>query len=167
MAEEEKNEEQGEGQGKSKKGLIIAIVAVVLAIGASVGVTVFLLGGDDTASDEEISEPVEEVKDPLVYFDFKPPILTTFNIGGRPRYMQIHLSVASRNAEAISAAEHHLPLLRSRLNSMFSTQKFDEIQTDEGKKALREATLILVNEVLVAEGESEIEQVYFSNFVLQ
>jgi flagellar FliL protein len=169
VAEEDKKEEQGEeGEKKSKKGLIIIIVGVLVAIGASVGVTLFLLGGNGSSEGEEgATEEIEEVKVPSIYYEVKPAMLTTFSVGGRQRYMQIHLSVSSREQASIDAVEHHLPLLKSRLNSLFSQQKFDEVQTDAGKLALRESTLNLINEVLEAEGETPIESVFFTNFVLQ
>lgn len=167
MAEDDKKTDGEEGEkGSGKKGLIIMIVVVIIAIGASVGVTLFLLGGDDSA-ENAAAEPVEEVKAPSIYFDLKPALLTTFNIDGRQRYMQAHLSVSSRDQATIDAFEHHLPLIKSRINGLYSQQDFVEMQSDEGRLKLKESTLSLINEVLTAEGESEIENVYFTNFVMQ
>jgi flagellar FliL protein len=166
VAEETNNAEGEQEGGSSKKGLIIIIVAVLIAIATSVGVTLFLIGGDDGGAEEE-AEVVEEVKAPALYLDMKPPILTTFNVDGRQRYMQILLSVSARDQAVLDAVEHHMPLIKARINSVFSRQDFAALQTEAGKQELREETTATINSVLTAEGEAEIESVYFSNFVLQ
>lgn len=170
MAEEEKKdqEEGQEGeQPKSKKGLIIIIIVAIIAIGASVGVTLFLLGGDESAEEEVAEEEVAEVKQPAIYMDLQPAFLVTYSDGGRHRYMQVHVSVSSRDAAAIGAVEHHLPYIKSKINSLYSSQDFKSVQTDEGKQFLRTESLRVINEVLEGEGESLIENVFFTNFVLQ
>lgn len=170
MAEEDKKEQGEEGEKKSgKKTIIIIAIVALVAIGASVGVTLMLLGGDDSAEGEEGAEAAEqvEVKLPAVYMDLKPPFLITLNVNGRQRYMQVHVSVSSREQASLDAVDHHLPLIKSRINSLYSAQNFEEIQTEAGKEALREQSLTLINEVLEAEGESPIENVFFTNFVLQ
>ena len=168
MAEEDqKAEESQEGEGKSKKKLIIisALVAV-LAIGLSVGATMYLLGGNEP---EVIAEDVieEPVKEPAIYLSINPPFLVTFNVDGRQRYMQISVSVSSRDGSALDTLEHHMPLILSKLRSMYGAQVFDEIKTDSGKLTLQSKTVEVINEVLATEGTSQIENVYFTNFVLQ
>ena len=56
MAEEENKAEDGqESEGGSKKKLIIVIAIVaLLAVGISVGVTLFLLGGEEETVAEEV-----------------------------------------------------------------------------------------------------------------
>lgn len=167
MAEEEnKTEEEQSGEGGSKKKLIIIIAIVaILAIGLSVGVTMFLLGGDEDAPTEPVIE--EEVKEPASYIPIKPAFLVTFNVDGRQRYMQISLSVSSRDASALDALDHHMPLIRSRLLNVYADQDFQQVRTEEGKLALQAQTVEVINTVLSSEEAGEIENVYFTNFVLQ
>lgn len=161
----EANENPAE-EGKSKKGIIIIALVVLIAIGASVGVTIFLLSGSDTV--EESEEVTEELpQGPAVYHDIKPPFLVTFNVGGRQRYMQIHVATSSRDENAFASLEHHMPLIRSRIINLYGGQDFETIQTEAGKQALREETLRIINEVLEAEGSALMENVFFTNFVLQ
>lgn len=174
MAEDENktdsnNEDASGVEGKSKKKLIIIIAIVaVIAIGASVGVTLFLLG-DDKPSDvsEEVAEEVIEPLAPAAYSNIKPPFLVTFNVGGRQRYMQVSITVSSRDASSLDALEHHMPFIRSKVISVYSGLDFAEIQTEEGKEALRLQTVTVINEVLEGEGATGIENIYFTNFVLQ
>lgn len=170
MAEEEKKgekqSEEGEAKSGKKKIVIIAVVALVV-IAIAVGVSLFLMGGDESEDSETAAEEVVEVKVPAIYLDLQPAFLITFNDEGRQRYMQIHVSVASRDQAAISAVEHHLPFIKSKINTLYSSQDFDVIQTPEGKSALRDQSLAVINEVLEGEGETLIESVFFTNFVLQ
>jgi len=160
-------DDAGEGKSKKKLVIIVAIVAVI-AIAASIGVTLFLLGDDE--SSEVVEEVVEEVEEPLapaVYSNINPPFLVTFNVDGRQRYMQVSMTVSSRDASSLDALEHHMPFIRSKVISAYSGLDFAAIQTEEGKEALRVQTVSVINEVLEGEGASGIENVFFTNFVLQ
>lgn len=166
MAEEKKQDETTEASGGSKKKLIIIIAVVaVLAIGLSVGVTLFLLTGSDEPPAEAVVEEV--VKTPLNYMELKPPFLVTFNVEGRQRYMQISLSVASRDAAVFNSVEHHMPLIRSKLISTYGGMDFNVIKTEAGKNDLQAKTVEVINSILSSEGGGEIENIYFTNFVLQ
>ena len=167
MAEEEKKDDEAqEGEGGSKKKLIIIIAIVaVLAVGLSVGVTLFLLGGDEEAPAEDVIE--EPVKEPASYFDIKPPFLVTFNVDGRQRYMQISVTVSSRDSAALDALDLHMPMIRSQLLNTYADQDFELIRTEEGKVALQAKTVEVINKVLEREDGGEIENIYFTNFVLQ
>tara|TARA_R110001592_G_scaffold38315_2_gene126469 strand:- start:10685 stop:11197 length:513 start_codon:yes stop_codon:yes gene_type:complete len=170
VAEEKKPEENEESGPKSNKKLIIIIVLVaLLAIGLSVGVTLFLITGDDksAATAEEDSASVEEVKVPASYLEIRPPFLVTFNVDDRQRYMQISLSVSTRDAGVFSGIEHHMPLIRSKLISTYGGMDFNIIKSEAGKVDLQAKTVEVINSVLSAEGEGQIENIYFTNFVLQ
>lgn len=161
------NTEQPEESGpKSKKKLIIIIALIsVLAIGLSVGVTLFLLGGDESSeASEESAEPVKQVAS---YLDITPAFLVTFNVDGRQRYMQISLSVSSRDASVFETLEYHMPLIRSRLISMYGGMDFEVVKTEAGKTDVQAKTVEIMNAVLADEGVGQIENVYFTNFVLQ
>lgn len=169
MAEETNTEEAQESGNKSKKKVIVIIVLVaILAVSLSVGVTIFLLtGGDDKASayDEAVAE--EEVIVPASYFAVNPAFLVTFNVEGRQRYMQVSFSVSSRDANVFTSMEYHMPLIRSKLLSAYGGMDFDVIKTEAGKIEVQLKTVEVINSVLASEGEGQIENVYFTNFVLQ
>ena len=128
-------------------------------------VVFFMMGDSDTADAEE--EVVEEVIEPPIYLALNPPILSTFNVEGRQRYMQVSLSVMSRSQESLDAVEYHMPVIRSKLNALYGGVDFRMAQSAEGKVALQEETVEIMNGVLEAEGEPLIESVYFTNFVMQ
>jgi len=164
---ENNNEDAGEGKSKKKLIIIVAIVAVI-AIAAAVGVTFFLLSDDETTDVvEEVVEEVEEPLAPATYSNINPPFLVTFNVEGRQRYMQLSITVSSRDASSLDALEHHMPFIRSKVISAYSGLDFASIQTEEGKEALRLQTVNVINEVLEGEGATTIENIFFTNFVLQ
>jgi flagellar FliL protein len=174
VAEEDKTENNNEDavEGNSKKKLmIIAAIVAVIAILASVGVTFFLLGDNEpTDVVEEVVEEVEEPQEPLApvsYSNIKPPFLVTFDAGGRQRYMQLSITVSSRDSSSLDALEYHMPLIRSKVISAYSGLEFAAIQTEEGKEALRLQTVTVINAVLEGEGATGIENIFFTNFVLQ
>ncbi len=178
MAKKEKKaEDQAEGAGeegseggKSKKKLIIIVaIAVLISIGLAVGATLFFLNGDNSEeSGAEDDAPVEEVKLPAVYLDIKPPFVVTYDVSGKQRYMQVFVSAQSRDQASLDAMELHMPLIRNKLIMLFSGENFEGLQTPEGKESLRASSLTLINEMLEKESSgSSIEQVLFTNFVMQ
>lgn len=172
MAEEEKKEgENGEAEGEgksSKKTIIIIAIVAILSIGASVGATLFLLSGDSEEVAEEVAdEPAEPIKAPAIYYDIKPPFLVTFDVGGRQRYLQVHASIMARESSIFDAVELHMPLIRNKIIGLYSGLDFDALRTSEGKQAMREQTLSTINDVLAAEGAEPIENIFFTNLVMQ
>ena len=170
MAEDNVEQTEETGPKSKKKTIIIIVLVAVLAIGLSVGVTLFLLSdGSDSDSDEDIEEVVsaEPAKVAASYLDINPPFLVTFNVDGRQRYMQISLSVSSRDASAFDTLEYHMPLIRSRIISTYGGMDFNTIKTETGKVELQLKTVEIINAILESEDSGLIENVYFTNFVLQ
>lgn len=165
MAEEKQAEEGG---GKSSKKLIIIIAVVVLiAIGASVGVTYFLLAdsSEESPAEETAAAPV---KQPAVYFAMKPPMVVTFDQQGRQRFLQVHVSLMARSQTVLDGVELHMPVIRNRLINVYGAKDFEALQTHEGRVALQQESLEIVNTVLTEEKVGgDIEAVLYTNLVMQ
>ena len=70
--------------------------------------------------------------------------------------------------EPINSVTLHMPLIRNSLVLLFSSQSFANLQTDEGKQALKQASVDAINKILEQEtGEGGIDSVLFTNFVMQ
>lgn len=164
MAKEEKAEEEQQEKPKSKMMLIIIIaVLVVLLLGG--GITAFLMmsGGNDAKANVETS-----TQQPAIYFDFKPPFIVNYQWQGRQRFVQVSLSVMTRKGSIVDAMQKHMPLIRNNLLMVFSAQEFEMLRTPEGKEALRQVVLEELQKILTEEtGEPGVEQVLFTNFVMQ
>ncbi|WP_462379115.1 flagellar basal body-associated protein FliL [Pseudomonas sp. Marseille-QA0892] len=157
---------------KSKlKLIIIAVVAALLLIGTSVGVTVFLLGGK--SSDADSAEHAESaaaapVKAQAIYEELTPAFVVNFNYQGRQRFMQVSVALMGRNKADMDALKAQMPVIRNRLVMLFSGQDFDGLMKPLGKDMLRQQATAAVQEIAQKEvGKPVVEQVLFTNFVLQ
>lgn len=177
MAEEDQTEDEKRQDGKpeagSQKKLLLLIGIGLVIVGFSVGGTLFalkLLGGPasqqvDTVEEQEaLPEPTR----PAIYYPIKPPIVVNFDVKGRQRYLQAELTLMMRDSNIISAVELHMPMIRNALLMLIGGQLYEEIQTAEGKELLRQQCLQELQSVLQREiGKPGIEQVLFTNFVMQ
>lgn len=177
MAKKEAAADGGEAApaGKSRlKLIIIGVVVLLLVVGISVGATWFLLGSkhgkDEKPAEEEASEQAEAkpVKKEAVYQFIAPAFVVNFTFNGRPRFMQVSVSLMGRDEKQMEALNAHMPLIRNRLVMLFSSQDFPTLMTPVGREMLRQQATATVQELATKEvGEPVIEQVLFTNFVLQ
>jgi len=164
MADDDNNNSEEQEKPKSKMLIIIIAVLVVLMIGGGAAAFLMMSGGDEASVDES-AEPAQM---PAIYFDFKPPFVVNYQWKGRQRYVQISMSVMTRNAAAIETINTHMPLVRNNLVMVLGSQDFEMLRTPEGKEALRQSVLEELQKILTEEmGEPGIEQVLFTNFVMQ
>ncbi len=183
LAEEKKG---GDKKSSSKLLLIILIIllSLVLLTGAVVG-TMWATGffsakpgahGEVTADapadvPEEAPEDAPEEKEkpgPAVYVKLDPPFVVNFDGQGKARFLQVTIEIMGREEEKMKEAEKHIPAIRNSLLMLLSSQTYDKISTVEGKQALREEAMGAIKEILDQElGESPVEGVFFTSFVMQ
>ncbi len=156
---------------KGKLKLIILLTLVVtLAIALSIAGTLWFLGGglpgmgDDSATEGNLAE---KTFTPSAYLEIEKALVTTVQSEGRQRYAQVYVAFGATDANALAAAELHLPLIRSQLVMVLGNSHFTELQTPEGRQSLVENMLATVNQVLEQEGEPTVNRVLFKNFVVQ
>jgi flagellar FliL protein len=74
----------------------------------------------------------------------------------------------TRDAKVKEDITKHFPQVRNNLVLLLSAKTYEELNTVEGKAALRKQVLKEVQKVLEAEtGKEGIEDVYFTSFVMQ
>ena len=176
----------GEGTGGSKKGLIIMVAVGLLMLGVGVGVGVGVSGmlAGDTASakqaavsdgesvtpeesEEEYEEDDNGEKPNSIYVSVGK-LLANVDYNGATRYIQAEVDLVGYNKEATDEAIYNMPAIRNRLLLLFSSQKFDEVRTVEGREKLRADTVVAVNEALgLTKKRHKIEDAYFTAFVIQ
>ena len=175
---EKKSASKGEGDAgddagaaaKKKKLMIIGgAVALLLVIGAAAAF--FLLGGKKDEEAEKAKSEAEAAAappPPPIYASLGPNFTITLASADRPHFMKLAISAMSHEKEAVQGLELHSPLVRSRLVGLLGAADFEKLRTEEGKQALRADVLKAVQDVLQAEtGKPGVEQVYFTEFVLQ
>lgn len=161
-----------DGKKGGKKKLIIILVVALLVLGGGGAAAFFLLmGGDDTeaaAQEETASAEMVQTDGPAIYLEIDQPFVVDFMISGKQRYLQLNMTLKSRDQAQIDAVKIHMPLIRNSLVLLFSSQSFDELQTVAGKQALKTASIAAINQILTQEtGAGGIEDVLFTNFVMQ
>lgn len=173
MADDELDVGAEEGKKGGKKKLIIIIVVALLVLGGGGAAAYFFLfsGGDtEEAADGEAASAEEMVQldGPAIYLDLDQAFVVDFMVSGKQRYLQLNMTLKSRDQGQIDAVKLHMPLIRNSLVLLFSSQSFDELQTLDGKQALKEASVETINSILTQEtGLGGIEDVLFTNFVMQ
>lgn len=172
--DDEKDQAVSESAGSGKKKLIIIVVGALVVIAAAVGGTLFMLGffDGDSSGEEEVAEVVDEnvveKKSPAIYFPIKPSFIINFQSRGRQRYLQTDVILMTRDATMFAGLQQHLPLIKNKLVMLFGGEVYEELQTDEGRELLRQKALEAVKEITEQElGKSDIEQILFTNFVMQ
>ncbi len=179
---EEGEEELQEGAKKKLPLKLIIIIAVVLLVGGGAG-AFFMMGdkgSDDAATSDskEVAEgkeakESEEGEESSVlgeahYFSLDPPFIVNFTGKSRARFLQVSIEGMTRDATVKENISKHFPQVRNNLVLLLSSKTYDELNSPEGKAALRKQVLKEVQKVLEAEtGKEGIEDVYFTSFVMQ
>ena len=171
-------EDLEEGTKKKSPLKLIIIAVVVLLIGGGAG-AYFMLGakgGDDaateTAATDEQAEATEddetEALGEAYYFSLDPPFIVNFSGKSRARFLQVSIEGLTRDARVKEDITKHIPQVRNNLVLLLSSKTFEELNSQEGKKALRKQVLKEIQKILEAEtGKEGVEDVYFTSFVMQ
>ena len=152
-------------KGKIKL-IVLIVVALLLAIGMSVGATWFFM--HSAQSKPVAAETAVVGKQPAIFEPMAPAFVANFNQNGRQRYMQVSITMQGRNQADLEALKVHMPVIRNNLVMLFSGQDFTTLATPVGQEMLRQKATASVQEVAQKElGKVVIEQLLFTNFVLQ
>ncbi|MET0778391.1 flagellar basal body-associated protein FliL [Pseudomonas sp. NPDC099000] len=152
-------------KGKVKL-IIVIVVALLLAVGMSVGATWFFM--HSAQSKPAAAETAVVGKQPAIFEPMAPAFVANYNVNGRQRYMQVSITLQGRNQVDLEALKVHMPVIRNNLVMLFSGQDFATLATPVGQEMLRQKATASVQEVAQKElGKVVIEQLLFTNFVLQ
>lgn len=159
---------EGAAPGSRKKLIIIVAAAVAVAGGAA---AFFLRGGETKAEGDKKAavEKKSEHKLPAQYIALDPPFVVNFDAGSSARFLQVTVQLMTRELEMAEFLKQHDPVIRNDLLLLLGNVKYEEVQTREGKEALRASALETVRHILKAEGAApeKLEAVYFTSFVMQ
>ncbi|OOZ42131.1 hypothetical protein BOW53_00690 [Solemya pervernicosa gill symbiont] len=186
MAEEEDLDLDVESTEKKSSGMnmkmmiIIMAVFLVVVIGVAVGAVMFLSGGDSGETPTEMTEGGAVEPDALpeeaevmptgdaVYVAIDPPFVVNFEDQTLVRYLQIGVTLLTKDPEGETKIRTHMPMLKSRMLLMYSAKTYEDVRTLEGKQNLQSESLKIAQEVLKQQtGGSVVESVLFTSFVMQ
>jgi flagellar FliL protein len=108
----------------------------------------------------------EEEKKQLAYFSLDPSLIT--NIKGGADYIRCDVQLMTKDETNLVDIELHAPIIRHELLLLLGDQQGAEINTPEGKEALRQRALEVVSTVVLAEtGKNSVHDLYFTSFFVQ
>ncbi|MBL4572892.1 MAG: flagellar basal body-associated FliL family protein [Gammaproteobacteria bacterium] len=150
------------------KKIMIISAAIVLLAGGGASAYYFTALGDDAVIGETLdseavaAETVAEERDAL--FHTLPPLVVSSHYNGSLRYLQVKLSILTRNEETLEKLRANTPLIQNALIMLLDTFKFSELDNAEGKEALRAQAEEEVRNLI---NDEEVESVLFTGFVIQ
>lgn len=149
--------------------ILLGVLGLLLAMVAAVGITWYVATSETGASASPDAKPLFVSRDRgAVYEELKEPFVVNYNAKGRARYLQVSVSLLGRDKTSMAMLREHLPMLRNELVMLLSAQNFDALLTAPGKEAVRVQATERVQEIArTLIGQPVVEQVLFTNFVLQ
>ena len=103
-----------------------------------------------------------------LYMDFEQPFVVNFQDEGQLRYLQITISVMTKNPKVVEELKRHMPLIRNNLVMLFSGQTRDGIISRDGKEKIRKEAEAEVQKILKEQtGHTGVKALYFTSFVMQ
>ena len=190
MANDDELELDTKSATKSGKGKMIIIMVLVMLVttGVIVGVLFFtgMLGGKSSSKDDSehaADEEKELVVKKAFYINMQPPFVVNFEEQSQAAYLQIEMQAMTYDNRIADEMVKHKPVIRNNILLILSAQKFEEVRTREGKEKLQQQVLVAVQEIVgesmaaklkeageeLAKGESvpNVEQIYFTSFIMQ
>lgn len=150
-----------------KKILIIGSVVILLAGGGASAYFFTGLGGagaEGEASDQESIEQVEAEEEKEALFHKIPPLVVSSTYKGSLRYLQVKMSILTREEETLEKLITNTPLIQNSLIMLLDTFEFSELESGEGKETLRAQAEESVRSLIKDE---RVESVLFTGFVIQ
>ena len=162
------------------KKMIMMVGGALVLVGASVGGTLFLAPKPEAppAVDAEgnpiVAPPPPAAALPLAtplerhYYNIHPEFVINFGGQSTPKFLMIEMTAATSDEKAHNAIDDHIPELRNNLLMMLSEQASDDLDTTEGKVALRAKAFDVVEAVVAKHyGPGRVTDVFFTRFVMQ
>jgi flagellar FliL protein len=91
----------------------------------------------------------KEIPEGINYIPITPALIVNYGgPGPKVKFIKAELSIRTENATDAKTVMHHLPLIRDRLISIFSTQTEESLSSTDGKEKLRLLALAEINTVV-------------------
>lgn len=162
-------------EGKKSKLviIIIAILVVVLLAGGGAAAYFYMhksadktAAGKKTAAADDSSSNEDPSKPPV----FVP--LDQFTVNLSPddgeKFLQISMTLQVPDDKASDNIKANMPLVRSRILLLLSSQKASDLLTEPGKNTLMKSITAEVNKPFYTKGpKQKIKGVFFTSFVIQ
>lgn len=162
MAEEKENTKDDQESQSSKKSylklIIIASIVLLLGAGGFFGYNKFKKSSEATAA----APKKQKVSIICPLKSFVVNLLDKRGVG--KRYLKVTIEIEVGGEEDKLLIDSHDPQLRDSILLLLSSQTLEEINTMDGKLALKQGLLSRMKQVL---GDGVVRRIYFTEFVIQ
>lgn len=125
----------------------------------------FSFSGLTAYAQEDEQTPV--VAASSAYVNLVPALVGNYGAGGKLKYYKADIALRVK-AENVARVEYHEPLIRDQLIQLFAQQTDENLGSNEGKEAMRQAALLQVQNTLKEEeGEILVDDLLFNNLIVQ
>ncbi len=159
------SEEAANPTPSKKKSRAIWLVLALLIGGGGGGAAYYFLVMQPQQAE---ADTAEQGPAPALYLELRPAFVVNLSGQDSGRFLQAEVDLMARDQAALDAVNTHMPAVRNNLLLIFGSQRYAELQSRDGKEALQRQVLDEINAILgQREGDLQVEEVYFSSFVMQ
>lgn len=104
----------------------------------------------------------------MFYYDVAKPLIVDFRGGSSMNLVQIALTMVTGDQETVDVLKKNEPMIRNNLLLIISKHSPEQLNSIEGKEALRTEMAEEVAAILEKlEAHGEVEEVLFTSFIMQ
>ncbi len=101
------------------------------------------------------------------YVEITPEIVTNYGDSGRLHFLRAKATARATGSDAADAVRYHMAFIQNTLLMLLGGQSLEQATSMEAREQLRQQALTEINEFLVAEGEPKIDDLLFTEFLVQ
>ena len=167
MAEDKQKETETKGKkGSPLKLVLIGVAVLVLAMAAYVAYQLFLAPKADDLGGAAVStvDYEADLEETMSYTYAMDTFVVNLNDPGGKRYLKTNIELEYITEALGEELARRLPQLRDLILLLLSSKSLDDIQSVDGKIALRRELIQRINQTLTS---GKIRNLYFTQFVIQ
>ena len=170
MAEEQSEDIMEEKQSSQTKKLMLIIIIISLAFMSIMGAGFFILWNKVSLQDPQIEQKQEDKAEAANDQDEIRPVysLSAFVVNlsdrGVTRYLRTKMDLELDSEDTTAEVEKRLPQIRDAILMIVPAKKSKDINTIEGKIALRDEIMERLNSFIK---NGSVTNIYFTEFVIQ
>lgn len=148
---------------------VAAFLGLALIVGGSVGASLYFTGAFNPQPVVAAAVPVEEpLPENTFYYNIQPEFVVNFQGKSRAKFLMIEMVVATHDEEVLPILSDHDPELRNALLNLLAAQDAENLKTAEGKQALRENAISLIDEIVGRHYRTErVHDIFITRLVMQ
>ena len=163
------DDKENTNKKSSKLVVVVGLVCLVVALGGG-GTWYFMSKSSDASNQTAIIVDAEQ--DEIVPASYEPfPsdfVVDLKDDKGEKHHMVIAVSIMTRDEKTQNAIKKHKPLLSNGLLELFAMQDYSNMATIDGKKQLRQKSLLEVRKLLGKQSKhNNVEAVLFTKYMME